>query len=231
MVSTALAIEDGFGYFFVSKGDFRYQDDVGAPGNAAVEGDPAGMTTHDLEDHDAFMAVGGGVQAVESVHHRGDGGVESEGHGGRLEIVVNGLGHADHWHSFLLDLEGGGEGTITSDDNEGAHVESFEGGFGLVHDFGRDPLDVVLADDGDEVPFVDGPEDGAAEFGDAGRFDRVQYHVIAGRQESFKAVAEADNFPAQLMGGSGHTVDDGVEAGAVAAAVQNSNTDFIAHRW
>ena len=32
------------------------EDDVGAAGDAAVEGDPPGVTTHDLEDHGAVIA-------------------------------------------------------------------------------------------------------------------------------------------------------------------------------
>ena len=91
----------------------------------------------------------------------------------------------------------------------------------------RDPLDVVLADDRDEMPFVDGAENGAAQLGDAGRLDRVEHHVVARWQQPFEAVPETDDIPAELVRGSGDAVNDRVQAGAVAPAVQDTNS----HGW
>ena len=106
VVAAAFAVEHGFGDAFMGEGDFRDQDDVGAAGDAAVERDPAGVAAHDLQHHDALVAVGGGVQPVEGVHHRGDGRIEAEGHGRGLKVVVDGLGHADDRDAVAFEFAG-----------------------------------------------------------------------------------------------------------------------------
>lgn len=66
-------------------------------------------------------------------------------------------------------------------------------------------------------------QNGAAEFEDADSVLGAKQNEIAGRQESFKAIAEADDFPAEFRGGADDAVDDCVEAGAIAAAIENAN--------
>ena len=71
------------------------QDHVGAAGEAGVEGDPAGVAAHHLDDQDPVVAVGGGVQAVDRLHRDVDRGVEAEGVVGGAEVVVDRLRHPD----------------------------------------------------------------------------------------------------------------------------------------
>jgi len=97
------------------------------------------------------------------------------------------------------------------------------GAFGFGDDFGGDFGDVAFADFGGEVSFVGGAEDGAAEFEDADGVFGFEDGVVAGWEEAFEAVAEADDFPAELVCGADDAVDDGVEAGAVAAGVEDAD--------
>ena len=68
------------------------QDDVGAAGEPGVQGDPAGVPAHHLDDQDAVVGLGGGVQPVDRLHRDVDRGVEAEGVVGGGEVVVDGLG-------------------------------------------------------------------------------------------------------------------------------------------
>ena len=53
--------------------NFGQEDDVAAAGDARVEGDPAGMAAHHLENHHPLVAGAGGVESVERIGGRGHG--------------------------------------------------------------------------------------------------------------------------------------------------------------
>ena len=84
------------------EGPLGDQDHVGAAGEAGVEGDPAGVAAHHLDDQHPVVAVGGGVQAVDRLHRDVDRGVEAEGVVGGAEVVVDRLRHADDVHAVLV---------------------------------------------------------------------------------------------------------------------------------
>jgi len=109
VVAEGVALFDVCGDVFEVEGDFGEEDDVCATGDAAPEGDPSGVAAHHFEDHDAFVAFGSGVEAIEGVDDGGDGAVEAEGHGGGGEVVVDGFGDADDGPAFAVELEAGGE--------------------------------------------------------------------------------------------------------------------------
>ena len=75
--------------------DLRDQHDVGAAGESRGQRDPAGVASHDLDDHDALVALRGRVEPLERLDDDLDRGLEADRVVGRLEVVVDGLGHAD----------------------------------------------------------------------------------------------------------------------------------------
>ena len=82
------------------------QDHVGAAGDPAHHGDPAGVPPHHLDDHHAVVRLGGRVQAVDRLGRDRHGGVEAEGVVGGGEVVVDRLRHADD-REVLLAVEPG----------------------------------------------------------------------------------------------------------------------------
>lgn len=112
------------------------QDDVGAAGQAGVQGDPAGVPAHDLDDEGAVVALGGGVQPVDRLHGDVDGGVEAEGVVGRAEVVVDRLGHADDVDAQLVQLGGDAQGVLAADRDQRVHA--------LRGEVLLDPLHAVL---------------------------------------------------------------------------------------
>jgi hypothetical protein len=87
------------------KGDFGDADDVRASGNAGVQRDPACVAAHHFDHHHAVMRLGGGVNLVDRVGCRGDGGIEAEGDVGGRQIVVDGLGHGHDLHALVKEFE------------------------------------------------------------------------------------------------------------------------------
>ena len=98
------------------EGLLRDQDQVGAAGEPGVEGDPAGVAAHHLDDQHPVVAVGGRVQAVDRLHRDVDRGVEAEGVVGGAEVVVDRLRHADDLQAVLLvQARGGAQRVLAAD--------------------------------------------------------------------------------------------------------------------
>ena len=209
----------------MAKRDLRNEDDVGPAGEPAVEGDPPGVPAHDFDDHDALVAAGGGVETVEGIGHAGHGAVEAEGHGGGFEIVVDGLRDADDRDAGFVELLRGGERAVAADADEHVDPQRGEGALGLLEDGGRDVAAVAaVADFGDEVAFARGAEHGAAEVHDPGGVGAGQSHRVAAfGEEALEAVVKADDFPVEIGGGADHAAEDGIEAGAIAAASEDAD--------
>ena len=77
-------------------------------GNAGMQCNPTGVAAHYLHHHHAVVALGGAVQPVQAVGGEGHGAVEAEGGEGLVQVVVDGLGHADHGQAFLVQGVGNG---------------------------------------------------------------------------------------------------------------------------
>ena len=206
------------GEAFVGKGHLGDEDDIRAAGEAAVERNPAGVAAHDLEHHDALVAGGGGVEAVERVGDALHGGVEAERGGRGGKIIVDGLRHADDGDAVVEKLVGCGERTVAADADERAHAEVVERLLGLVDDRLRDQRLFAEALLGDEAAAVGRADDRAADRHDALSIFQGENLVVHGREEALIAVNKAEYFPAQGVGGSDGGADHGVEAGTVAAA-------------
>jgi len=186
-----------------------------------VEGDPAGGAAHRLDDHDAVMALGRGVELVERVGRRGDGRVEAEGQERRGEIVVDRLRHPDHLKTLEAEAVGYAQGAVAADRNE--RVEPVRAKrrdelVGPVLHHGPSVLsDGVL----ERVPPVRGPEDRPAEVTDpADPVARQRDQPFLGRhlEEPEVAVPDPDDFPAEPQGGKRYGPQYRVQAGGVAPA-------------
>ena len=97
---------DAFGDLRQIERNLRNQDDVGAAGDAGIEGNPARVAAHDLDDHDAVVRFGGRVQPVDGVGREADRGVEAERVRRFDDVVVDGLGDADERDAALRELVG-----------------------------------------------------------------------------------------------------------------------------
>jgi hypothetical protein len=81
------------------EGQFRQQDHIGPTCDAALQRDPPRIAPHGLHDHHPAVAAGGGSQPAQGFGHHRHRAVEAEGALGQGNVVIDGLGHADHGQS------------------------------------------------------------------------------------------------------------------------------------
>ena len=222
------AAQDFCCHFGKLKGNFRDENDVSTSCQTAVEGDPACVAAHDFDYHDALVTGGGGVQAVEGTGHAFDGGVEAECHVGGLKVVVDGLWNSDNRQARVVHLECGIQGSVAADDDEAVEIQRLECLPCFSEHLGRYEGALATIAARNELAFVDGAEEGASEVHDACGGTAVQHDMGCGLEETFKAILKSDQLPAEFFGGAAGGAEHGVEAGAVAAAGENSNA-FALH--
>src|SRR6185437_4642139 len=205
-------------------GDFRDQDHVGAAGDPGGERDVPGIAAHHLEHHDAVMARGGRLQAVEGFGCNRDRGVKADRVLGRADIVVDRLGNADEVDAALLgEPAQDGEAAIAADADERIEAELAHAGDDLFRAVAHA---AIGHREGEGIAFVGGAEDRAAEAQDVDVRDaEAELLVVNGpAHQSHRAVMNAEDAPAIALHRARHDrADRRVEARAVAAARQNTN--------
>src|SRR5439155_8105059 len=103
------------------------ENHVGAAGDAAHHRDPAGVTTHHLDDHDAVVRLRGRVQSVDRLGRDEHCGVEAERVVRRGEVVVDRLRDADDAEVVLLvQPRSDAERVLTADRDEGVELGRLE---------------------------------------------------------------------------------------------------------
>ena len=191
----------------------RDQDHVGAAGEPGVEGDPAGVAAHHLDDQDPVVAVGGGVEAVDRLHRDVDRGVEAEGVVGRAEVVVDRLRDADDRDAVLgVKARGGPQRVLAADRDQALDAVALE-----VLD---EPLGVAL--------LLERVGPGGAEDRPPARQDPAHLghpeRAAVGVQRAVPAVAVADELVAlEFDPLADDRPDHGVQAGAVATAGEHAD--------
>ena len=144
----------------------------------------------------------GAVQAIDALGSEGDSGVEAERQGRGLEIVVDGLGHADDAQPLLVKLVGDGEAAVAADGDDGVDVmlaNATDDLVGEVHFF----LGAVglLDHAAERIAAIGGAENRAAEMrdlahGGAMELDQSAVGIALGFEHAVVTFANADDVPA-----------------------------------
>ena len=222
---------DGVADIFKGEWDFRDEDYVRAAGDAGMERDPAGAAAHDFDEHDAVMAFGGGVEAVERVSGDVERGVKAESDFSGAKIVVNRFGDADHVEPSAAEIACDAERAVTANDDHGVKAEAlpiFAAEAGII---GDGLIVIVVGGIGERIAAVCGAENGAAAVDEATNGLERKLDGALGPDEAVESIADADDLPAVLTdGGIDDAADDSVEAGAIAAAVGKAEyANLISH--
>ena len=100
------------------EGDLGDQRQRRTAGQSRAHRDVAGVATHDLEHHHPVVRLGGGVQPVDRRGGDVDRGVEPEAQLGGVDVVVDRLGHPDARDAVALEVPGGAQRPVATDDDE-----------------------------------------------------------------------------------------------------------------
>jgi hypothetical protein len=194
------------------------EDDVSAASDPGMEGDPAGVAAHDLDDHDATVRFSGRVQPVDRFGREADRGVEPETARRSEDVVVDGLRNADEWDAFLVELVRNRERPIAADAHERVEAVLLE----HVHDAVRVIEGALRRDDrfDEGVAAVDGAENRAAEPEDPGHIAWNEHARFLGIDEAIEAVFDPQDLDARVVTGFDHCADHRVETGGVTPSRQ-----------
>ena len=194
--------------------DLGQQDDVGGAGQTGLERDPARVAAHGLDDHDAAVALAGGLQPLDRCGHGGDRGVEAEAALAADDVVVYGLGHADDRQSALAQTVRDRHRAVAADGHQRIEPERARAGQGLRRSR-------LVAQ---RIGLVAGAQHGAALHQDAADAVPVERPGLWRRtHQAGEAVADADHLGAALAQQRlGDRADHRVESGAVAAAGEHA---------
>src|SRR5579862_9726115 len=188
-------------------GLLRDEDHVGAAGDAAHDGDPAGVAAHHLDDHHAVVRLGRRMQAVDRLGRDRHGGVEPERVVGAGEIVVDRLRDADDREAVLgVEARGDAERVLAADCDQ--RVEPAVGEV-LQHLLDAPvQLERVRPSRADDRP-------AAGEDPRHLRRPEVDERPV---DQAAPALEDADRVPAGRVRGAHHRPDHGIQPGAVATA-------------
>ena len=159
------------------------------------------MASHDFDNHDALVAGRGRVQSIERVHHHRDRGIETEGHGGGFQIVVDRFGNADAIDPRFLQLQRRRHRAITADDDQRFNSKFIEHFASFGDHVRRNDRPIAAANLGDEMSAIGRADDSAAKRHDTIGPFAIENDVIARRKQAFKAIAKTDDFPAKFFRG------------------------------
>src|SRR5262249_45203808 len=106
--------------------NFGYKNDVRAAGNARLDGNPARMAPHNLDDDNAPMALCRRVQFVERIAGGVDVGVECDCVNCAADIVVDGFRDTDERNAFLVQLLCDAERPVTPDHDQRVEAQLSE---------------------------------------------------------------------------------------------------------
>ena len=222
VLAAARAGFDRRGDLFDVIGDFGHQQDVRPARDTGVERQPAGLVAHNLDDHAAPVAGGGGMDAVDDVRGDVHGRMEAERHIGHPDVVVDRLGQADDVEPFLAEQVGGLVRAVAAQAYEAVELHAL-----VVFLHGLDLVDVVLADDAHvAVGRALGAQDRAAQRQNAGKLLAAHGAVVALNQAAV-AILNADDLGVEHgIRGARNAANGGVEARAIAAAGQDADSSL-----
>ena len=202
--------------------DFWNQDYVRATGEPGMQSNPAGITPHDLDDHDSIVTLGCRVKPVDSFGGSAHGGVESERDRGTFNVIVDGFRYSDNRQTALPKFESDREGSVAADQNQGANRVSSYRGQQLVGPVNLDDRPICLPHRPAEwVAAVGGSEDSPADVRNAPDGFTGKGHDVAFTQQPPKSPLDPEDFPPAMSRTKYHGADDRVEAGRVAATSRN----------
>ena len=118
----------------------RDHDQVRAARETTQGGNPAGGATHRLDDDDAVVGDGGGMETVERLGDNIYSGVETYAEIGPGQVVVKRFGYSDHRCAAFGEPVGDALRAVAADGHQGVEV--------LVDGFEHARLDRLRADRG-----------------------------------------------------------------------------------
>jgi hypothetical protein len=223
LVSLRISLSHCLGDFFPFEWNLRDEDHICAPADPSVQGDPSCVPAHYFQDHCPFVTGGSRVQSIEGVGHAAHRGVKAKRHGGGFDVVIDRLRNTDNWETQIKELQCGCQRTVAANDDQTFDAEFFQSSPGLIDNVVRNHGFLATTQLGNEMTFIRGSEYCPTLLHDSSGRCPIQYHELAGREETFESITETDDLPIQLLCCFGDTAQNRVQSWTIAAAGQYSD--------
>lgn len=160
------------------------------------------------------------VERFGSDTHRG---IESKGRLCRRDVVIGRFRHANDRYAHLEKLQANLERPVAPDDDETVEAEFLEIRDDFLRSIDIDDTFWLFLRKSERVAVIGRPEYRTARVQNAANVDRPQRAASLDVEKPTKAFLNTDRFPAERVGASHDGADHRVQAGAVAAARQNTH--------
>ena len=189
-----------------------------------MQSDPTRVASHDLHHQHTPVAVGGGAHPIQGLGRNLHRGQETKGDFRTLDVVVDGLRHADHIDARVHKGLSAGHGAVTSDHHQGRHALFLHALQTMGHAVLVNRLTIAVM--GRQIPT------GIRAVGRAqNRPPRIQdpAHILQTQRsefthnEAFKTILDTNHLDARRDGFKGHHPNHCIEARAVAPASQDAD--------
>src|SRR6266550_1523103 len=181
------------------------------------------MASHHLDDHYAAVTGRGGMQSVERVHHHVNGRIESERGRRSFKIVVDCFGDTDAIDAGFLQLLRRHQRAVTADNNQCFYLKLGQYFFRICNYLCGHNAAIAGAGLGYEMAAIRRSDDRAAQRHDSINPVAIENKMIAGRKQSFKAVAKTNDLPTKFFSGEHNSAQHCVETWTIATAGKNTN--------
>src|SRR5581483_8636327 len=197
--------------------NFRNQNDIGAAGNASVQGNPSGVPAHYFHHHHPPVTCCRSVHAIECIHDDRYSGIEPEGRCCGFQIVVDRFGDADTVDARFLQLLRSHHRAIATNNDQRFYSKLVQYFLSSGNNLGWHNGPVPGTNFGDKMAAIGRAENRASQRHNAVGALTIQDHVVARWKESFESISETDHFPAELFRGQHHAAQNCVQPRAIAA--------------
>src|SRR5437016_5280288 len=175
--------------------------------------------------HHPLVTFGGRMDLVDRVRGGGHRGIEAKRRDGATNVVVDRLGHANDWKSFLPQRQDDAERAFAADRHESIQPIRAKGFEQLIRPIQFRPRPVrLLHAPVERITTIRRAENRAAEVRDPANLVGAQRHELALAQQAPESPPDSDAFPTAMDGAQHDGPDDGIQPRRVTAAGGDPNS-------
>src|SRR5579872_4500698 len=216
--------------FMNSEWNLRNEYDVGATRDPRFQRDPARISAHYFNHHDAMMRFRGGVNFINRVGRGYQRRIETEGDFGGEKIVVDSFRHAHDLHALFEKLQRDLLRTISANADDGIDSELMRVGDHFVRNVAHDFHAIFNGAVAEGIAAVSSAEDSSATGQNSADIFEREWPRFFRPDQTVEAVRNANDLPVVLEdGGFNDRADNRIQTGSVSAPGANADSADVRH--
>src|SRR5437867_4280077 len=179
-----------------------------------------GAPPHDFDNDDAPVALGSGVEFIQSIAAGINGRIEAEADVGTADIVVDCLGDPNKSNALLVESPGDAQRAVAADDSDCVKTQITKVRNDNIRNVALDDLSRFAKDRiAKRVGRIRGAKNSSAQVKNSGNAG-IRHRPGPTMHQAVESVFDSDDLPAVTDGGFHGCPDDGIQGRTIAAACQ-----------